>query len=124
VIERLEDMPDGVLGFRFSGEVSRGDYDEVLIPVLREAIEGREGLRCLCQVGPGFEGYEMGAIWEDMMTGAEYGIGHRSAWKRMALVTDIEWIRHLTALFGWMAPGELKLFSLDELGAAKEWVGE
>ena len=25
--------------------------------------------------------------------------------KRIALVTDIEWMRHLTALIGWMTPG-------------------
>jgi hypothetical protein len=40
----------------------------------------------------------------------------------MALVTDVEWVRHLTALFGWMSPGELKLFGLDQLDEATAWV--
>ncbi len=39
----------------------------------------------------------------------------------MALVTDIDWIRHLAALFGWMTPGELKVFGDSELMQAKEW---
>lgn len=124
MIEQLQDMPEGVLGFRFSGEVSRRDYDEVLVPPLREAIENGEKLRCLCEVGPNLDGYETGAIWEDMKVGAEYGIGHHSAWKRMALVTDIDWIRRLSSLFGWMAPGEMKLFSSEEMEAAKVWVKE
>jgi SpoIIAA-like len=122
MIERLDDMPEGTLGFRFSAEVSRRDYDEVLIPALREAFESGEPVRCLCQLGPDCEGYEAGAVWEDIKTGTKFGIGHLSAWERTALVTDVEWVRHATAMFGWMTPGGLKLFVLDELDQAKSWV--
>lgn len=122
MIERIEEMPAGTIGFRFSGEVSRGDYDDVLVPALHEAFESGEPVRCLCQLGPEFEGYEAGAVWEDMKTGAKFGVGHLSAWKRTALVTDVEWVRHLVGLFGWMTPGELGLFSLGELERAKAWV--
>lgn len=115
-------MPEGTIGFRFSGEVSRRDYDDVLTPALQEAFESGEPVRCLCQLGSDFEGYEAGAVWEDVKTGAKFGVGHLSAWKRTALVTDVDWIRHATAMFGWMTPGELKLFSLDELEQAKSWV--
>lgn len=121
MIERLPEMPPGTIGFRFSGEVSRADYDDVLIPALAEAFDGGD-VRCLCQLGPGFEGYEAGAVWEDLKTGARFGLGHLSAWKRTALVTDVDWVRHLAALFGWMTPGEMKLFPLGELEQAKGWV--
>lgn len=121
MIERIAEMPEGTIGFRFSGKVSRADYDDVLIPGLTEVFEGGE-VRCLCQLGPGFEGYEAGAVWEDLKTGAKFGAGHFSAWKRVALVTDVDWVRHMTTLFGWMTPGELELFSLDELEQAKGWV--
>jgi SpoIIAA-like len=50
------------------------------------------------------------------------GLGHLSAWERMAIVSDESWMRHLMAGFGWMVPGELKLFSLGEMDAAKEWL--
>ncbi len=123
MIERLTDMPEGSIGFRFSGEITRADYDEVLIPALDEAFEAGE-VRCLCQLGPGFEGYEAGAVWEDLKTGARFGVGHLSAWKRTALVADVDWVRHLAALFGWMTPGELKVFSLEELEQAKAWIAE
>lgn len=116
------DVPAGVLGFRISGEVTRRDYEEVLIPPIRAAIEAGEEVRCLCQVGPEFEGYKAGAVWEDMKTGLDYGIARHSAWKRIALVTDVDWIRRAAGLFGWMSPGEMKLFSLAELEPAKEWV--
>jgi hypothetical protein len=122
MIERIADMPDRTIGFAFSGEVTRSDYEETLIPPIREAIENEEKIRCLCVLGPEFDGYEAGAVWEDLKTGARYGFGHLSSWQRMALVTDVEWVRHATALFGWMAPGELKLFGNDQLDDAKEWV--
>jgi hypothetical protein len=121
MIERVE-MPAGAIGFRISGEVTRGDYEDVLIPAIREAIEGGGEIRCFCQVGPDFEGYEAAAMWEDLKTGFDYGIGHHSSWKRLALVTDVEWIRHLAALFGWMSPGEMKTFALEEAERAKSWV--
>jgi stage II sporulation SpoAA-like protein len=121
MIEPIEEMPEGTVGFRFSGEITRADYDDVLVPALAEAFEGDE-VRCLCQLGPGFDGYEAGAVWADVKAGAKFGAGHLSAWKRTALVTDVEWVRHATALFGWMAPGELELFGLEELERAKAWV--
>jgi hypothetical protein len=121
MIEPIQDMPAGTIGFDFAGEISRRDYDEVLIPALETAFEGKE-VRCLCVLGPDFEGYEAGAVWEDLKTGAKFGVGHLSALKRTALVTDVAWIRHATALFGWLAPGELKLFPVDQLAQAKTWV--
>jgi hypothetical protein len=50
------------------------------------------------------------------------GLGHLSAWKRTALVTDVGWIRRAVELLGWMTPGELRLFSHEELDEAKAWV--
>jgi hypothetical protein len=92
-----------------------------LIPALNEVFASG-AVRCLCQLGPDFEGYEAGAVWGDLKAGAKFGVGHLSAWKRVALVTDVDWVRHLAALFGWMTPGEMKLFKLDELDQGKAWV--
>lgn len=121
MIEQIQDMPAGTIGFRFAGQISKRDYEEVLIPALEKAFAGKE-VRCLCLLGPDFEGYEAGAVWQDVKAGARLGIGRHSAWKRTALVTDVDWMRHAIALFGWMAPGELELFPVDELAKAKAWV--
>lgn len=121
MIEQIQDMPAGTIGFDFTGEITRRDYDEVLIPALEAAFADDE-VRCLCVLGSDFKGYEAGAVMEDVKTGAKFGVGHRAAWKRTALVTDVDWIRHATALLGWLAPGELKLFPVDQLAQAKTWV--
>jgi hypothetical protein len=122
MIERLPDMPPGTIGFRAWGEVTRDDYIETLLPPLREAIEGEEPIRLLFQMGPDFEMFDPGALLADAKTGLTLGLGHLSAWKRTALVTDVEWIRRAVELLGWMTPGELRLFSHEELDEAKTWV--
>ena len=67
-------------------------------------------------------GLEPGALWENLKAGVQLGIGHRSSWERVAVVTDLEWVRRATELFGWLSPGEIKVFPLNELEAAKAWV--
>ena len=47
---------------------------------------------------------------------------NRSAWKKLAFVSGVDWISKATRLFAWAMPGELKVFDMDELEEAKEWV--
>ncbi len=51
------------------------------------------------------------------------GLKHRSAWERMALVTDKDWVKHGASVFGWLAPGELRLFEPGEREEARAWLG-
>ena len=50
------------------------------------------------------------------------GVQHTHARKRIALVTDVEWMRHMTSMFGWMTPGEVKHFPLAARTEAIAWV--
>jgi hypothetical protein len=121
VIERMTDMPSGTLGFRVAGDVERSDYDDVLVPALRQAVESGTGLRTLYVI-ESMDEMEPSALWADMRLGADLGIRHREAWVRSAIVTDIEWMARATKLFLWMIPGEARLFPLAELEDAKAWV--
>ena len=51
------------------------------------------------------------------------------AWKsqiekydRMAVVTDTSWVRHSVKAFGWLIPGEVKVYPYDQLVEATAWV--
>jgi hypothetical protein len=39
MIERIDDMPAGTIGFKADGKLTRDDYRNVLEPVLRAAAE-------------------------------------------------------------------------------------
>jgi SpoIIAA-like len=121
VIERLTDMPQGTLGFRARGEIEREDYDEVLGPELRRALEAGTGLRTLYVIED-IEEIDPSALWEDSKLGFDVGLRHRDAWVRSAIVTDIDWIARATKLFLWMIPGEARVFPLSELEQAKAWI--
>jgi hypothetical protein len=58
-----------------------------------------------------------GASWED----AKLGFEHHSAWVRTALVSDLDWVRHMTAAVGWLVPGELRHFPLTARAEAVQW---
>jgi SpoIIAA-like len=121
MIETLDEMPPGTLGFRATGKVTGDEYRDVLLPAMRAAAEAGE-VRMVFVVGPGFEGFEPGTLLEDAKTGLTLGFGNLSAWKRTALVTDVEWISKAFHLFAWMAPGEVMIRGLDGLDEAKAWV--
>ncbi len=117
-------MPEGVLGFLVTGEVTREDYEVVLMPPIRELIEGGGKVRAVCQIGPDFHGYDKDADWEDVKQGAEWGIGPHDDWHRIAVVTDEKKLRKATRIFGWLAPGEAKLFRVSELEQAAAWAAD
>lgn len=120
MIERLDDVPEGVTGLRASGKLTKGDYMDVLEPALREAVASEEA-RVLF-VLPDFGGLEKGALVEDVKTGWETEFRNRKQWKRLALVTDVDWVATSMRLFAWLAPGEVEVFAMDQLDEATAWV--
>jgi hypothetical protein len=120
MIEQIEDMPAGTIGFKADGKLTRDDYRQVLEPVLRKAAEAGE-IRMLF-ILTSFDGLEPAAWFDDVKTGLGLGIGHHSAWKRSAIVTDVEWIGKAYRMFAWMTPGEVGVYKLDLLDEAKSWV--
>ena len=120
MIEPLADTPSGVLGFRVSGEVQREDYEDVLTPALKRALDSGDGLRTLYLI-ESLDKMDPSALWADAKVGYDLGIRHHDAWVRSAIVTDIDWLARATRLFAWMIPGEVRVFPINELEQAKAW---
>jgi SpoIIAA-like len=116
MIKELNDMPAGVIGFEASGKLHAEDYRDVVLPALERAAAAGE-VRFVI-VMRDFGGMSGGALWQDLRVGIE----HLRAWKRIAVVTDIDWVSHMTSLFGWMTPGEVKTFPIAQRAEALEWV--
>jgi hypothetical protein len=115
MIKKLSDMPAGVIGFEASGMLRAEDYRDVVLPALERAAAGGE-IKFVIVI-PEFRGMSGGAVWQDLKVGVE----HLRAWKRIALVTDIDWIAQVTTLFGWMTPGEVRVFRLAQRDEAIAW---
>jgi len=115
MMQELSNLPAGVIGFEASGKIRAEDYRDVVLPALERAAAAGE-VRFVI-VMRDFDGMSGGAVWEDLKVGFE----HLRKWKRIALVTDIAWMRDLTSLFGWMTPGEVKTFTLAQRDEAIAW---
>jgi hypothetical protein len=115
MIKEFSDMPAGVIGFEVTGTLRAEDYRDVVLPALERAAT--EGIVRFVVVIPEFRGMSGGALWQDLKT----SIGHLRAWKRIALVTDIDWMIHVTTLSGLMSPGEIRHFPLAQRAEAIAW---
>jgi hypothetical protein len=118
MLEKISDVPDSVLGFRASGELTSDDYRNVLVPAVEAALQSRDKLRLLYLLGDDVTGFSAGAAWQD----AKVGMEHVSRWEKIAVVTDKEWIRHSVNIFGYLIPGEIKAYPAAEEGDARAWV--
>ena len=116
MISVLKDLPPGVVGFEVSGTVGAEDYRDVVIPAVERATASGEA-RFLTVI-PDFHGMTGGALWQDLKLAFE----HLRAVKRIAVVTDIEWMGHAVGLFGWLTPAELRIFPLEQRAAAIAWL--
>jgi hypothetical protein len=116
MIQTLDGLPYGVIGFEAVGEVHAADYADVVIPAV-DAAAAAGGVRLVYVLGEKFTGYSVAAGFEDL----RLGVAHLRAWKRGAIVTDHHAFADLVKGFAWMIPGKVKLFGLAERGAAIEW---
>jgi stage II sporulation SpoAA-like protein len=119
MIDILADMPDGVTGIRVSGRL-RGEDLRDFKPAMDKLVKNDE-IRIVEVIAPDYEGFGPGGLFEDLKVGFGALFHHHSAFKRIAVVTDKEWVGHTLHALAWMVPGELALFGLDELERAKEW---
>jgi hypothetical protein len=120
MVERMDGMPEGVIGLRAAGKLTREDYTGALEPALQEAMESGEARVVFLLTD--FDGLALDAAFEDIKTGLAGELGNRKNWKRLALVTDVDWVARAMRMFAWAMPGELAVYEdLDELDEAKDW---
>lgn len=120
MIEVLTDFPDNVAAFVCHEHVTRADYESVLIPDVEKKLAHHDKVRIYYEIAPDFVGVDPGAMWED----TKVGFAHWFRWERLAVITDVEWIKQTMKIFGFLMPGELRAFSTAEAGTARDWISE
>ena len=118
MIEIIERFPENVVGILAKGEVTRKDYLEVVIPAVDKSLKRNSKVRLYYELGSEFSGIDFGAEWEDF----KIGIEHLSRWERVAVVTDVAWIRHAVNAFRFLMPGEIRVFTTGQKSEARKWI--
>lgn len=121
MVDAIEDLPAGILGFRLEGEVGEKDL-RALLPTLREAA-ATGAARVLFVSAPGFDGSQV----RSMIGSFEATVGaelDQRDWKRVAIVTHSRLARYSHRVWGHLVPVETKVFSGDDEPAARAWLAE
>lgn len=113
----IADLEGDALGFEAKGKVRGSDYEQVMIPAVKSALEDGGQVSLLYLLGEDFDGFTADAAWED----TKLGVRHRSDFERIALVTDHRAYRDAVGFFGHAMRAEVKVFETADLDAAKLW---
>jgi hypothetical protein len=120
MIEKIPDLPENVLGFKAKGTVTASDYASVIIPAVETLFARQRKVRFLYHLGEEFTRFEPAAMWDD----TQLGLKHLTGWERIAIVSDVEWIRGAVRVFALAIPGHVRVFHNRELTEAMHWISE
>ena len=114
MIELIEDLPRNVVGISVRGRVTKRECHEILTPAVRESLKWREKSRLYYELGSRFPG----AGWDDL----DLGFEHASRCERIAIVTDIAWVKLTVKAIRFLIPGEIRVFTTIEAPDARAWI--
>jgi len=119
MIEVMESKGN-LLWLRASGKLTDRDYQEVLIPRLEEVIWKQDKARLLFHLDPDFQGWELGALWDDV----KFGLKHKDDFEKVAVVGAPRWAEATVKIFARFMEGEIKTMLPEQLAEAWEWLQE
>lgn len=114
----IDGLPDDVVGVTLKGEVTARDYEDILIPALKDRLERFGAMKLLYHIGPDFASFTAGAMWDD----AAFGALNLTKFEKIAVVTDIGWIAQGVKLFAPLIGGEVRVYATDDFENARAWI--
>jgi SpoIIAA-like len=121
MIEVLGGFPDHVAAYICHAHMTKDDYESVLMPDVADRLTRHKKIRAYIQMGDDFAGVEPGALWDD----TKFGLSHMLDWERIALVTDVDWMKHAAQFYNLLGFfGSIRAFPTAEMDKAREWIAE
>ena len=117
MITVLKNTPSNVVAFRTTQEVTRKNYDEVVIPQVDKLIKEKGVLNYVMVIDTSLSNFTAGAWLRDELL----GIKKLGKWHKGAIVSNSQIAKTLAGIFDMLAPGDFKSFNTGELDEALEW---
>ncbi len=114
----LDDYPDAVLAVTGTGRISTEDYRDTLGPELRARRARHDSVRLLYHLDADFDRFATTALWDDSLL----GMHNLAGFERVAVVTDLAWLRNLAVGAGVQSGGAVRAFPNSELAEARAWL--
>ena len=113
MIKIIKDLPDNVVGIVAQGRVTNAECANILRPVIEDSLK-HDKVRLYYEIGSRFPG----AAWEDLRIGIE----HIPQWERVAVVTDVGWVRHTVNALRFLITSEVRVFTTFQAAEGLAWV--
>jgi hypothetical protein len=84
------------------------------------ALLEHERIKALVVLQPDFEGLSLEAAWDD----TNLGLRHWDGFERLALVTDLAWVRQASRALALLLPYPVQHFGLHDVEGARRWLSE
>lgn len=120
MIQELKDTPNTMVGFRAIGEITKEDFDKVVLPAVAELVKRIDKLNYLLILDTPIKEFTFGAWMSDAML----GLNNMTKWNRVAIISDSSAIQSFTDIFSKIMPGEFRGYEPSQLKEAINWVGE
>ena len=78
MITLIKSLPDNIIGCRYKGQVTDAYSESVLFPAVVTAFKKNKKLKVLLQLSENFEGFNFGALKDDV----EVGLKYFASWKK------------------------------------------
>ena len=114
MIELIEGLPRNVVGISVRGRVTRQECHDILTPAVEQSLKWRDKMRLYYEINSRFPG----AAWDDL----DLGIDHATRCERIAIVTDIAWVRLTVRAIRFLIPGEIRVFASIEAPEGRAWI--
>ncbi|MBC7827794.1 MAG: STAS/SEC14 domain-containing protein [Chitinophagaceae bacterium] len=118
MITPIPNIPGNMVGFIATDEVSKEDFEKVVMPAVDRIVEKTGELNYLLVIDTSLKNFTAGAWWQDALL----GIKKIMKWRRAAIVSDSSGIITFTNFFNVVVPGEFKGFKPEALDQAIQWV--
>jgi hypothetical protein len=112
MLELIDGLPGNIVGIAVSGRVTMRDCQDVLLPAIKRSRKRHDKIRLYYELNSRFPG----AAWDDL----DLGLEHASCCERVAIVTDIGWVRLTVKALRFLIPSEIRVFATIE---AEAWLG-
>jgi len=109
---------DNIVAFRAMGEVTKEDYQNVVVPAVEKLVKQINEINFLLVLDTDVENFTAGAWMEDALL----GLKNFGKWNRAAIVSDSESVINFTDKFSYIAPGEFRGFKKEDFNKALNWV--
>ena len=114
MLELIDGLPGNVVGIAVSGRLTKQDYEDLLVPAMQKSLRRHEKIRLYYELNSRFPG----AAWDEL----DLGLEHASRCERVAIVTDIGWVRLTVKALRFLIPSEIRVFATVQADEGRAWI--